>query len=551
MSNFNDVRDAIEQGATKDDIERAIKHAEPFEVGNARRPGGGTYGRSGNGKITHEWPEPVPLTPDHGPEIDLNVLPDCLRQAVETVAESVQVKPDAPAAIALAAFSAAASKLVVVKPCAGYCEPVNIYTALVLPSGARKSAVFQRMIAPVLEWEGWELEQGRGALSRDRERFKLAKTRLEHLNREVARAKDKDRARLEGELDRQAEAVGRMREPQPPRLVTDDVTPEKVACLLRDHGGRIFVAAPECDVLDVMGGRYSKDGRSNIGVFQRGHTGEPLRVDRMGRESIHVPSPAITIALACQPSVLREIAAKPELRGRGLLARFVFVLPESTVGYRAVDPRAMDEAVLRDYADHLKAVLNLPRTCDEWGYIKAATLSLAPEALDEYNTFRAVVEPDLRRLERLGAICDWASKSTGLALRIAGVLHLAEARLEDPRDRPISGETMAQAVKLTQHYTEHALAAFGAMRATAVTRDAGHLLDWISNMKPKRFTKRDAHRASQRHFEQASDLDAPLSVLVEHGYLRRAATPEAGNTKGGQPPSPIFKVNPAAYLGPG
>ena len=59
------------------------------------------------------------------------------------------------------------------------------------------------------------------------------------------------------------------------RLIVDDVSPERLATLLRDHGGRIAVLSAEGDIFDVMAGRYSKGGVPNLGVFLKGHAGDP------------------------------------------------------------------------------------------------------------------------------------------------------------------------------------------------------------------------------------------------------------------------------------
>src|SRR5690606_7418544 len=95
--------------------------------------------------------------------------------------------------------------------------------------------------------------------------------------------------------------------PPLPRVLADDATPEALVRLLADHG-RIAVVAAEGDVLRIVDGRYARDGAARLGELTRAWSGDPIRVDRIGREPVHVPRPALTLALAVQPSVVPSLA---------------------------------------------------------------------------------------------------------------------------------------------------------------------------------------------------------------------------------------------------
>jgi replicative DNA helicase len=76
--------------------------------------------------------------------------------------------------------------------------------------------------------------------------------------------------------------------------------------------------------------------------------------------------------------------------------------------------------------------------------------------------------------------------------------------------------------------------------------DAAYLLDVVRRLAQSVVTRRDLHRAASRsRFPKPADLDAPLGVLVDHGYLTRLPDPPASG-KGGRPPSPSWQVHPAA-----
>jgi replicative DNA helicase len=75
--------------------------------------------------------------------------------------------------------------------------------------------------------------------------------------------------------------------------------------------------------------------------------------------------------------------------------------------------------------------------------------------------------------------------------------------------------------------------------------DARWLLDWINRTGQGQFSRRDAHQAARGRFRKAADLEPALTLLEEHGYLRRVDPEPSRDPKGrGRPASPRFLVNP-------
>jgi len=87
---------------------------------------------------------------------------------------------------------------------------------------------------------------------------------------------------------------------------------------------------------------------------------------------------------------------------------------------------------------------------------------------------------------------------------------------------------------------EHAKAAFGLMGSNPATMLAKRLLVWMAENELREFTKRDAHRAIR--VDRASQLDDPLGLLVERGYVRER--PVDGHSGPGRAPSARYEVNP-------
>ena len=99
-----------------------------------------------------------------------------------------------------------------------------------------------------------------------------------------------------------------------PRLTADDVVPEQAATIMADQGGRLAILSAEGTFFSILMGRYTS-GLPNLELVLKAHAGDRVQVDRRGRAEL-IERPALTIATTVQPTVLREMAAKPAMRER-------------------------------------------------------------------------------------------------------------------------------------------------------------------------------------------------------------------------------------------
>jgi replicative DNA helicase len=298
-------------------------------------------------------------------------------------------------------------------------------------------------------------------------------------------------------------------------------------------------------VFDQMAGRYNQQAGPNLGVYLKGHAGDLLKVDRRGRPPEYVERPCLTIGLAVQPEVLRGLAGRPGFGGRGLLARFLYSLPASLVGHRQPGAPPVPAAVASRYTLELQALaasLTTPAgpTTDEG----PALLVLDQEAAELLLAFERDLEPRLAAGSGdLAHLAGWAAKLAGATCRLAGLLHLA-GHLRDGWAGPIGADTFACAIRLADYLVGHARAVFDLMGADPRLDDARWLLDWINRTGQAQFSRRDAHATAPRgRFRKATDLEPALTLLEEHGWLRRVDADPPG-PKGGRPASPRFLVNP-------
>ncbi|MFC5719879.1 DUF3987 domain-containing protein [Streptomyces gamaensis] len=482
------------------------------------------------------WAEPIPL--NHQPKLPVfptHVLPSWLREFVEAVAEETQTPPDLAGTLALAVLATAAGGRVIVQLRGRWREPTNLFVVVALPPGNRKSAVFATMTAPLRAAEKLLVSHAAGRIAEAEVTAKMAREAADKAAAQAAKAEGAERDGLTAEAIALAQAADSLEVPASPRLLADDSTPEVVTTLMSEQGGRLSVMSAEGGIFDIIAGRYS--GTPNMEVFLKGHAGDWLRVDRRTRtESIE--SPALTMGLAVQPDVLEDIGKNRGFDGRGLLARFLYALPESLVGYRKPSPDPVPEHVAERY-EHTVTTLTLALA--EW--TDPAILHLTPDADRTLAAYDQHLEPHLRaRGGRLGHITKWASKLVGATARIAGLLHLGQ-HPETGYTKPISGETMNAAIELGDYFATHALTVFDLMGADAALARARTLLTVLEENGWESVTRRDLFaKLSRSEFPTVADLEPAVALLEEHGYLRSETPPRTGRR--GRPPAPRYLIHP-------
>ncbi|MFB7917866.1 YfjI family protein [Streptomyces sp. NPDC056061] len=483
------------------------------------------------------WDEPVPLNPrGQLPVFPVDALPDWLAAMTAGVAEETQTPVDLAGCLALAAIGTAAGGRLTVTVRGQWSEPATLYTAVALPPGNRKSAVFGLMTKPLLAAEKALIELTAPQRAEAAASARIAKAAAEKAEKMAANAEADKLADLTAQAISLSEAAERAAVPAEPQLVADDVTAESLTTLLAQQDGRIAILSPEGEIFEIIAGRYS--GVPNMGIFLKGHAGDMARVNRQARDAQYIENPAITMGLAVQPEVLDAIGQIKGADGRGLLARFLYSKPKSLVGYRNLTPELLNPDTADIYA---KKLGGLALTLASW--TETAALTLTPEADAVLLAYQRVSESRLREDGPLRPIVNWASKRDGAVARIAGLLHLA-AHPEDAWTRPIEAATMAAATEIGDYFTAHALDVFNAMKADPAQGPAHTLLTHLTETRTATFTKRDLFRAVPRsEFPAMGDLDPALNLLEDHGWVRQQPPPPR-TTRGGRPPSPRYETHP-------
>ena len=203
------------------------------------------------------------------------------------------------------------------------------------------------------------------------------------------------------------------------------------------------------------------------------------------------------------------------MRGRGLLARFIWLLPVSKIGFRSFEEAPVSEDVLARWGAAVRRLLDVPVPPPDTGPV---AIRLSDASRQCWKSFVKGNELRLRPGADLAHMCDWGSKASGLVLRLAGVLHCLE--IANPGGEPIAQRTMERAVALVECFTEHARAAFGLMKADEVETAAKRILEILPAMDEGQGVPLGALGQACKHHMDAASANEALQSLAERGYLR-------------------------------
>ncbi len=483
------------------------------------------------------WPKLVPLDTPDLPSLDLKHLPGWAGDYAQALATATETPPELAAGMILVTCATASARRLQVRVKPGYFEPCNLWAVVALAPGNRKSAVQSAATAPLVTWERDRADILAPEIKSISSERKTLEARAKEVRNSAAKTQDanhaKELAREAADLEAELPDI-----PALPQIWTSDATPERLGVLLAEQGECMAWLSSEGGVFDLLQGRYSS-GVPNLDLVLKAHSGDSERVDRAGRPPVFLRYPRLSIGLSPQPDVLRGLAAKPGFRGRGLLGRFLYLLPSSPLGYRTLQSKPVPEMICSTYAAGVHAMLNWEVATDEYGNERPHVLTLSDDALNEWQAFALAIEKQMRPGQIFEHCTDWAGKAPGAAARVAGVLHGIKHAHGKPWQTPIPLETISDALEIMAVVIRHSLATLEMMGSDPSIAAARQVWEWLKRGRHVRCSVRDAFNALRSNFPRVSKLREALDALEERGYIEVIEPLRDGP---GRPPSPIIRV---------
>lgn len=361
----------------------------------------------------------------------LSALPDKLAEYVEHASAALQVDVSFVYVPALVTIAAAIGRSTDVQISPTFRQPCILWGAIVGQPGAGKTHALNAATSPLrLVQRRYDVEY--------RKALGVYETQLKRSKRASKRT---------GE-DEHGASDAFPSEPVPRLIVCDDTTTEGALEALRTNTRGILQYRNELQTWFGGFDRYvsgGKSGGSDAAVWCDCHDGQPRSIKRKGKY-FDVPSASLSVLGGIQPGPLADAVRKHT--DSGLLARFIFALPDHRPTQLTRSTRSLDDGPL---ALVVKRVMEFKvRTSDD-GLLAPRVVRLSDGAFDLAAKWHGVTQ---RVPEWFGPLArGHLGKSLGIAARIALVLHVADWCLDDKgQELPdeISTDTMQQALSVAR-----------------------------------------------------------------------------------------------------
>lgn len=483
------------------------------------------------------WELPVPISSRKLEPWPQGIFPEPFNFFVEELARSTETPLELAALTVLSTIATAVQKNFVIQVKPDYIEPLNIWTCVALPPGSRKSAVQSACIDPLNSWEREKSAEILPIRQEIESNNRTVELRIKELRQKAAKQTSENMDSILGEIHHLESKIREL--PPIPQLWTSDITAENLAVIMVDNEECMAILSDEAGIFDTLAGRYS-GGIVNLDLVLKGHSGTSTRVNRSSRPPLLIHQPTLTIGLCPQPHILEGVAKKPDFRGRGLLGRFLYALPNSNLGSRSLDEPPMDVAVKTEYQDALFTLLSMNRNnTDAKEEERRLVLEISPEAYDDWRCYALATEIRMGEEGMFAHIRDWAGKFPGAIARIAGLLHVMKYRETVGINTSIDKETVSNAIRIGTCLQSHALAVFDLIGEDAHIAGAKRIIQWLKDNQLHEFSRRDCHFKNKSYFKTVEMVKGALKVLEEMDYIRMKE-----NTKVAHRPTTAYLVNP-------
>lgn len=467
-----------------------------------------------------EWEIPVPFNTYNLPKFDSQVFSPTIKDMVESVAKFTQTPVDLPAIIAFGVLSTVLSKKFFVEPKKGWKEPLNTYTTVLMESSNRKSAAYNAMTEPIYLYEKDLINEMKPKIQKRFAERGAIKKRIEKLQNDYAKTSD---PAIKEEIKDVVDELEALPELYVPALLLDNSTEEKIVTRLKENNEKIAIMSSEGDLFERI--KLKGNESEKLDVYLKAYSGDPLRVDRVTRDTERLEEPLMTICISAQPTVIQSMPRK--LNDRGLIPRFLFSIPDDFVGYRDVlNAFPIPEEIRSKYISFIKKMLNFSTN-------QPIALHLDREAENLLLTFQMEVEVNFREG---GILHDhlkaWGGKLVGQLIRIAGLLHVTKyaetaTSIEDI-PTTIEKDTLEKAIQLKNYFIAHAEKAFGIMKQNELLVDAQFILGKLLAEQKLEISKQALWQKTKKRFDIMDELNKALNVLESRFYIQRGFGGKSG-----------------------
>lgn len=502
-------------------------------------------------KPSFDWQpcQPLALKLVPVPALTLAMIPEPLRDWIGDSSERIGAPPEYMAVAVTVALASLIGRKVRVRPRAydDWTATCNLFGASVGRPGAKKSPAMSAGFEPLNKlaaqaMASYEHELTEFGVSRavDEATAKGAKTRLD----QAAKKANSNRDELE-QLARQAQAVNDATEPTLRRYVVNDASIESLGEKLRENPNGLPIARDE--LVGFLKG-LERQGHEQDQAFYLeawNGNGQNFIYDRIGRGTIVIPGPCVSLIGTIQPGPLsryiRNVSGDDRQRD-GFISRFQLLVFPDPVPYKRVD-RLPD----RDARDRAFRVFDeLDRLTPEAAGAQVSDhgdvwfLRFDAEAQGIFDQWFDRLEMRLQSGQLSSLMEEHLSKYRSLFPSLALIFHLVSVCDGTATPGPISARAATTAGTWCNFLEAHARRIYQAA-FDGDTETAQMLADRLDRL-PEPFTVREIQQKNWQGLKTGDEINAALNLLEGANWVMSEDV--ATGTSGGRPSTRYWK-NPS------
>ena len=491
-----------------------------------------------NQESAHPGPFPeMSITPKFDDEVDItdqvdfpvDALPPVMADMARAISDTERT-PEALAGVCiLSMVSASLGKGLQVQSGPERLTMANTYDVVSADSGTGKSLVFRHATKPFYEFETSEMEIWKETtlpgLQAEKNMLEAEIKKLKRDAEQPGKVDTKDKIRED--LTRKLSEIQMIEEKfNPPFFSTEDVTPEELAVLMASRDETLAsLSADAGAVVNNILGRYSKLGRTEENIYVKAFSGDYCKVDRIGRKSIVLKNPCLTVLLLVQPDKVESLLAESQLTEGGFIPRLDICHTDAEPMEIINNGCSIPDHVSSRYRDLIYSLMKFYRMSSNLYIVEPTT-----EALERMNKYHNDIV--VRRKSDLKDINSFAARWAEKAWRRAVVLHAGEHGVK-AHEVKLSLDTAENAIAITDWFSLQQLDILQAVRDAAKKEIEKQVVSLLENMQSG-IKASDVTR--KRIVRTAKEAHALLKGMEKEGELIcRCVT-----TKGGGPVSKIY-----------
>ncbi|MBK9585472.1 MAG: YfjI family protein [Alphaproteobacteria bacterium] len=463
-----------------------------------------------------EPPRPLRREIASGEPYPLHALGDFLGGAAKSIYEKIQAPQAICAQSVLAAATLAVQGHADIELPIGQTRPLSAFFMSIATTGERKSSCDTEALRPVNNKE----ETLRTAYQADLFQWQNRKEAWERGRSEILKKPKKDSTQTY--VAAQLNALGPSPEPPLiPMLTCPEPTFEGICRYLMTGQPSIGVFSDEGGQFIGGHGMNEENRLKTAGAFCNLWDGKPVKRIRAGDGTVILPGRRVSVHLMAQPSVANVMLSNRMFEDQGLLSRFLFSAPDSTIGTRFSRTFSPESAqALQAYESRMEQIIDIPLPMKEGktNELEPRKLSMDSETGRLWKCFADEVEKNMAAGGLWEQIRGFANKLPEHAGRLAGVLAL----VDDTQARTVRKDFLHAGIMLASYYAGEAQRLHEQGYVDPEIALAERLLDWLHRRWGEGLISLpDIYQRSLNTISDKKTAIRIVTILEEHGWLVR------------------------------